>query len=58
MKQIYSGCLSTVSHRKMRRDLLAARQGGDETICNFIRRITRLSKRLGHVSPRQMVQIV
>ncbi|KAJ7725704.1 hypothetical protein B0H16DRAFT_1895036 [Mycena metata] len=62
MKQIYSGlfeyCFPVDIRRKMRRDLLAARQGGDETIRNFIRRITRLSKRLGDVSHRQMVQIV
>jgi hypothetical protein len=42
----------------MCRDLLAARQGDDEKIRNFIRRVTRLSKRLGDVSSRQIVQIV
>ncbi|KAJ7704947.1 hypothetical protein B0H17DRAFT_1193435 [Mycena rosella] len=41
----------------MRRDLLTASQGVDETIRNFIRRITRLSKRLGDVSDRQMSRI-
>lgn len=42
----------------MRRDLLSARQRDDEKIRNFMRRITRLSKRLGDVSDRQIVQIV
>ncbi|KAF8120607.1 hypothetical protein K438DRAFT_1655163 [Mycena galopus ATCC 62051] len=42
----------------MRRDLLSARQRDDEKIRNFIRRVTRLSKRLSDVSDRQIVQIV
>lgn len=42
----------------MRRDLLSARQRDDEKIRNFIRRVTRLYKRLSDVSDRQMVRIV
>jgi hypothetical protein len=45
-------------HHNMRRDLLTARQGDDEKIRNFIRRITRLSRRLGDVSDWQIVQII
>ncbi|KAJ7315175.1 hypothetical protein DFH08DRAFT_630752, partial [Mycena albidolilacea] len=62
MRKIYSGlfeyCFPLEIRRNMRRDLLAARQGDDEKIRNFIRRVTRLSKRLGDVSSRQIVQIV
>ncbi|KAJ7030772.1 hypothetical protein C8F04DRAFT_890258, partial [Mycena alexandri] len=62
MKQIYSGlfeyCFPVDMRRSMRRDLLTARQSEDEKIRNFIRRITRLSKRLGDVSQRQIIQIV
>ncbi|KAJ7881881.1 hypothetical protein B0H13DRAFT_1574535, partial [Mycena leptocephala] len=62
MKQIYSGlfeyCFPVETRRNMRRDLLTARQGDDEKVRNFIRRVTRLSKRLGDVSGRQIVQIV
>jgi hypothetical protein len=62
MKQIYAGlfeyCFPVEIRRNMRRDLLSARQRDDEKIRNFIRRITRLSKRLGDVSARQMVQII
>ncbi|KAJ6476073.1 hypothetical protein DFH09DRAFT_808969, partial [Mycena vulgaris] len=62
VKQIYSGlfeyCFPVDIRRKMRRDLLTATQASGETIRNFIRRITRLSKRLGDVSDRQIVQIV
>ncbi|KAJ7679869.1 hypothetical protein B0H14DRAFT_3536089 [Mycena olivaceomarginata] len=62
MKQIYSGlfeyCFPVEIRRNMRRDLLSARQRDNEKIRNFIRRITRLSKRLGDVSDRQVIQIV
>ncbi|KAF7343047.1 DNA/RNA polymerase [Mycena venus] len=62
MKQIYSGlfeyCFPVEIRRNMRRDLLSARQHTDEKVRNFIRRVTRLSKRLGDVSDRQIVQIV
>ncbi|KAJ7430073.1 hypothetical protein B0H11DRAFT_1638345, partial [Mycena galericulata] len=62
MKQIYSGlfvyCFPVDMRRNMHRDLLTAKQGSDETIRNFIRRTTRLSKRLSDVSDRQIVQIV
>jgi hypothetical protein len=42
----------------MGRDLLSARQCNDGKVRNFIRRVIRLSKRLGDVSDRQVVQIV
>jgi hypothetical protein len=62
MQQIYSGlfeyCFPVEIRRNMRRDLLSVRQRSDEKIRNFIRRVTRLSKRLSDVSDRQMVQIV
>ncbi|KAJ7305389.1 hypothetical protein DFH08DRAFT_667980, partial [Mycena albidolilacea] len=62
MRQIYSGlfeyCFPLEICRNMCCDLLAARQGNDEKIRNFIRRVTRPSKRLGDVSSRQIVQIV
>ncbi|KAJ7608242.1 hypothetical protein FB45DRAFT_697256, partial [Roridomyces roridus] len=62
MKQIHAGlfeyCFPIEIRRDMRRALLSASQQADEKVRNFIRRITRLSRRLGDVSDRQMVQIV
>jgi hypothetical protein len=62
MEQIYSGlfeyCFPVEMHCNMCRDLLSAQQRDDETIRNFIQRVTRLSKRLGDVSDSQIVQII
>ncbi|KAJ7026314.1 hypothetical protein C8F04DRAFT_896720, partial [Mycena alexandri] len=62
LKQIYSGvfehCFPVEIRRNMRPDLLSARQREGKKIRNFIRRVPRLSKRIGDVSDRQIVQIV